>query len=122
MYDKRDDFNFKIVKFPFMDSNIYIYIPAKLAYGVYISQLVRIGCICERYEAFVKRHRMITSRLIHQGFHYTKLCDSFKKFSREHKSIFSRYGVSIKRHILDGICQPLAIIRSMSRRVTTRRE
>ena len=92
VYDKRDDFNFKIVKFPFMDSNI----PAKPAYGVYISQLVRIGRICERYEAFVERHRMITSRLIHQGFHYTKLCDSFKKFSRGHKSIFDRYGVSVK--------------------------
>ena len=38
VYDKRDDFNFKIVKFPFMDSNI----PAKPAYGVYISQLVCI--------------------------------------------------------------------------------
>ena len=117
VYDKRDDFNFKIVKFPFMDSNI----PTKPAYGVYISQLVRIGRICERYETFVERHRMITSRQIHQGFHYTKLCDSFKKFSRGHKSIFSRYGVSIKRHILDGICQPLAIIRSLSRRVATRR-
>ena len=34
VYDKRDDFNFKIVNFPFMDSNI----PAKPAYGVlYIS-------------------------------------------------------------------------------------
>ena len=39
VYDKRDDFNFKIVEFPFMHSNI----PAKPACGVYISQLVRIG-------------------------------------------------------------------------------
>ena len=92
VYDKRDDFNFKIVKYPFMDSNI----PTKSAYGVYSSQLVRIGRICERYETFVERHRMITSRLIHQGFHYTKLCDSFKKFSRGHKSIFDTYGVSVK--------------------------
>ena len=38
------------VKFPFMDSNI----PAKPAYGVYISQLVHIGRICERYETFVE--------------------------------------------------------------------
>ena len=37
------------------------------------------------------------------------------------KSIFSRYEVNVKRHILEGICQPLAIRRSMSRRVTTRR-
>jgi hypothetical protein len=37
MYDKRDDFNFKIINFPNMCSNI----PASPAYGVYISQLIR---------------------------------------------------------------------------------
>ena len=36
-YDKRDDFNFKIINFPNMCSNI----PASPAYGVYISQLIR---------------------------------------------------------------------------------
>jgi hypothetical protein len=35
IYDKRDDFNFKIINFPNMCSNI----PASPAYGVYISQL-----------------------------------------------------------------------------------
>jgi hypothetical protein len=33
LYDKRDDFNFSIVNFPYMCSNI----PASPAYGVYIS-------------------------------------------------------------------------------------
>jgi hypothetical protein len=36
-YDKRDDFNFPIVNFPFICSNIR----AAPAYGVYISQLIR---------------------------------------------------------------------------------
>ena len=36
-YDERDDFNFTIVNFPFICSNI----PAAPAYGVYISQLIR---------------------------------------------------------------------------------
>jgi hypothetical protein len=35
LYDKRDDFNFPIVNFPFICSNI----PAAPAYGVYISHL-----------------------------------------------------------------------------------
>ena len=34
-YDKRDDFNFPIVNFPFLSSNI----PSAPAYGVYVSQL-----------------------------------------------------------------------------------
>jgi hypothetical protein len=37
LYDKRDDFNFLIVNFPFICSNI----PAAPAYGVYISELIR---------------------------------------------------------------------------------
>jgi hypothetical protein len=37
LYDKRDDFNFPIVNFPFICSNI----PASPAYGLYISQLIR---------------------------------------------------------------------------------
>ena len=51
IYDKRDDFTFRIVNFPFMCSNV----PAVPAYGIYISQLVRMGRICDRYEDFVRR-------------------------------------------------------------------
>ena len=39
IYDKRDDFNFRIVNFPYLSSNI----PSGPAYGVYISQLLCIG-------------------------------------------------------------------------------
>jgi hypothetical protein len=37
IYDKRDDFNFEIINFPNMCSNI----PSSPAYGVHISQLIR---------------------------------------------------------------------------------
>ena len=37
IYDKRDDFNFDIVNFPFLCGNI----PQSPSYGVYISQLIR---------------------------------------------------------------------------------
>ena len=37
IYDKRDDFNFEIVNFPFLDGED----PRSSAYGVYISQLIR---------------------------------------------------------------------------------
>ena len=53
VYDKRDSFNFKIVNFPHPSS----YIPSGPAYGVYISQLVRIGRICS------KLHRLYTETL-----------------------------------------------------------
>ena len=116
IYDKRDNFNFHIINFPYLDSNI----PTRPAYGIYISQLVRIARICVKYSSFAERNRHITSRLVKQGFHYSKLCDIFKKFSRTHKHIFIKYGVSVKQHILDGICQPLCVLGVMSRNITTR--
>ena len=51
IYDKRDDFNFHIVNFPYLDSNI----PTRPAYGIYISQLVRIARICVKYSSFAER-------------------------------------------------------------------
>ena len=38
IYDKRDDFNFEIVNFPFLDGDV----PRSPSYGVYISQLIRL--------------------------------------------------------------------------------
>ena len=37
LYDKRDDFDFHTINFPFLSSNI----PSSPSYGVYICQLIR---------------------------------------------------------------------------------
>ena len=42
LYDKRDDFNFPIVKFPFLSSNI----PSAPAYDVYVSQFT-VNPLCQ---------------------------------------------------------------------------
>ena len=39
IYDKRDDFNFDIVNFLFLDGDV----PRRPSYGVYISQLIRFA-------------------------------------------------------------------------------
>ena len=36
LYDKRDDFHFDIVNFPFLDGDV----PRSTSYGVFISQLI----------------------------------------------------------------------------------
>ena len=51
VYDKREDFDLRIVNFPFMDSTI----PANPAYDVYISQLVRYARICTTKVDFMRR-------------------------------------------------------------------
>ena len=83
-------------------------IPANPKYGVYVSQLVRISRICDNL-SFVKRHQLLTKRLIKQGLWYSKLSVSFKKFSRRHSMLFNKYAVSVKRHIREGICIPLDV-------------
>ena len=62
LYDKRDDFSFPIVNFPFLDSNI----PSSPAYGVYVSQLIRYSRACSHYQDFVTRGLLLTSNLFRQ--------------------------------------------------------
>ena len=76
LYDKRDTFSFSIVNFPHMDSNI----PSKPAYGVVISQLVRYLRICCNYQDFAYRSKLLTTRLLRQGYIYQKLCRTYKTF------------------------------------------
>ena len=54
LYDEKDSYSFDIVNFPHMSSNNII--PSKPAYCVYISQLIKIGRICEEFSASAERH------------------------------------------------------------------
>ena len=63
LYDKRDDFDFSVVNFPFLSSNI----PASPAYGVYISQLIRYARACSNYTDFLQRCVSLTEKLLIQG-------------------------------------------------------
>ena len=102
VYDKQDSFQFDVINFSHLSSNI----PAKPAYGVYISQLVRTGRICGTFLQFKDRHYKLTKKLIKQGFWYSGLCMAFKRFAVSHASIFSKFGYSVRRHIEEGICLP----------------
>ena len=66
-YDKRDDFKFPIVNFPFICSNI----PAAPAY--YISQLIRYSRACGSYQHFLDRGLLLTRKLLNQGLLLVKL-------------------------------------------------
>ena len=58
LYDKRDDFNFHIVNFPLLSSNI----PSFPSYGVYILQLIRCAKCCTYYDYFGYRHKLLADR------------------------------------------------------------
>jgi len=64
LYDKRNDFTFLIVNYPFLDTNI----PSSPAYGVYMSQLIRYSRTCNSYHDFIHRSVLLTRKLLSQSF------------------------------------------------------
>jgi hypothetical protein len=76
LYDKWGDFNFSIVNFPYLCSNI----PASPAYGVYILQLNRYARACSIYDQFLVQGSLLTNKLMAQGFQLSHLQTAFRKF------------------------------------------
>ena len=52
IYDKRDEFHFDIVSFPFLGGDV----PRRASYGVYISQLIRVARVCNHVSDFNARN------------------------------------------------------------------
>jgi hypothetical protein len=95
--DKRDDFNFIIINFPNMYSNI----PASPAYGVYISQLIRYARASSNYSDFLKRHLNLRNKLLDQGNKKIRLIRSLKKIIFRYQYLVEKYSVSAETIISD---------------------
>ena len=76
MFDKRDDFDFDIVKFPFLDGDV----PRSTSCGVYISQLNHFARVASHVDDFNTRNKVLTAKLLRQGYRYHKLRKAFSKF------------------------------------------
>ena len=97
LYDKRDDFDFHIVNFPFLSSNI----PSGPSYGVYISQLIRYARRCSHYDDFRYRHKCLVDRLLSQGYKALRLEKSFKKFYGRYQDLIEKYRRSVNAMVSD---------------------
>ena len=84
IYDKRDDFDFEIVNFPFLDGDV----PRSTSYGIYISQLIRFARASSYVTDFNTRNKLLTQKLLKQGYRYHKLR---KTFSAQFIKIISHY-------------------------------
>ena len=83
IYDKRDDFDFEIVNFPFLDGDV----PRSTANGVYVSEL-------------------ITQKLLKQGYQYHKLRKTFSKFYRQYYDLICKFQVAHKCLLRNGLSEP----------------
>ena len=86
IYDKRDDFYFDIVNFPFLDGDV----PRSASYGVYISQLIRFPLVSSHVDDFNTRNKVLTANFLRQRYRYHKLRKAFPKFYRQHFYIVSK--------------------------------
>ena len=93
-YDKRGDFNFPIVKFTILGSNI----PSAHAYAVYVSHHVLVATVCCKYQNFVSSGKLLfllSSKFCHNC--RAQLVSTVEKFFRRHLDIVDPYNVAASR-------------------------
>ena len=102
IYDKRDDFDFDIVNFRFLNGDV----PRRTSYGVHISQLIRFARASSNLSDFNYHNKTLTAKLLRQGYRYFKLRKAFSKFYRGHSALVEKYSVSLKTLLQQGISEP----------------
>ena len=91
-----------IVNFPFLDGDV----PRSASYGVYISQLIRSARVSSHVDDFNTRNKVLTAKLLRQGYRYHKLLKAFSKCYRRHSDIVSKYNFGLKTLLLQGLSEP----------------
>ena len=64
IYDKRDDCDFDIVNFPFLDDDV----PRSASYGVYIFQFIRFVRVSSHVYDLNTRNKVLTAKYLRQGY------------------------------------------------------
>ena len=67
---------FENVNFPSLDGDV----PRSTSYGVYISQLIRFARASSYVADFHTRNKLLTQKLLKQGYRYHKLRKTFSRF------------------------------------------
>ena len=62
IFDNRDDFDYDIVNFPFVDDDV----PRSTSYGVNISQLIRFAQVSSQITNFDARNKILTGLSVSQ--------------------------------------------------------
>ena len=78
IYDKRANFDFEIVNSPSLYGD-YLF---STSYGVYISHLIRLARESSHVADFNTGNKLLTQKLLKQGYQYPKLRKTFSKFYR----------------------------------------
>ena len=102
IYDKRDDFDFDIVNFPFLDGNV----PRCTSYGVYVCRLIRFARASSGLGDFGYRSGALAAGLLGQGCRCFGLRGAFSGICRGHGALVEGCGVSLGVLLRKGMSEP----------------
>ena len=86
IYDKRDDFDYDIVNFPFWMAMFHVVPFMECIFP-------RFASVSSHVEDFNARNKCLTSKLLKQGYRSHKLRKTFSKFYRRHYELISKFNV-----------------------------
>ena len=86
---------------PFLDGDN----PRSASYGVYISQLIRFAWASSYVADFNTRNKLLTQKLLKQGYQYHKLRKTFSKFYRQYYDLISKFQVGLKSLLRQGLSE-----------------
>ena len=101
-YDKRDDFYFDIVNFPFLDGDI----PRDTSYCVYISNIICFAKASRQVSDVNNRNKILTVQLLKQGHRYHKLRKIFSKFYCCRSEFMFKYNLGLETLLHVGLSEP----------------
>ena len=97
--DKSDDFDFEIENFPLLDCDV----PHSTSYEVNISQHIRFARASSYVADFNTRNKLLTQKLLKQGYRFHKLRKTFSKFYRRYYDLISKFKVGLKSLLRQGL-------------------
>ena len=75
------------------------------SYGVYISQLIRFARASSYITDFNTRNKLLTQKLLKQGYRYHKLRKTFSKFYRRYYDLISKFKVGLRSLLRHGLSE-----------------
>ena len=88
--------------FPFFDPNI----PGTTYFGIYSSQLILFVRVSSHVDDCNTRNKVLTGKLLKQGYRYYNCRKAFSNFYRLHFDIVAKYNVALKTLLLQGFSEP----------------
>ena len=90
------------LSFPFLIGDV----SSSTFYRVYISQLIRFARASSHVVDFNTRNKLLTQKLLKQGYWYHKLRKTFSKFYRRYYDLISKLQVGLKSLLRQWLSEP----------------